>query len=134
MKLLFILPSLLAGPIVSHRIPLSVYILVPKNAALTALASALDTVGYGPSELGLSVSSNEVAEEDQKPLMYVTLPPEVMCKNTSRADPNARFILPVTESKSSTWYEFLQRQLGWEVHTGADTESIRAFFADKDVQ
>lgn len=131
MKLPFILPALLAGPVLSQAIPPSVYILMPNNPTLMALSSALSILGYGQSELEVSAGSNTALEADQKPLTYTILPPGSAYKNISRADPSAKFILPITRSRASTWYGFFQTQIGQELESDEYTDSIRAFFADK---
>ncbi|KAI1195436.1 hypothetical protein F5X97DRAFT_308277 [Nemania serpens] len=149
MKLLFGLQAFLAGQILAQAILPSVYVLMPNNPTLRALASALHTLGYSVSELDVSVSvsassssgggGNAALEAGQKPsLTYTILPPGTTYKNISRADPSARFILPVARSRpssGSSWFGgFFQSQLGQESQSQSDEEtesSIRAFFADK---
>ncbi|KAI1166102.1 hypothetical protein F5B18DRAFT_121079 [Nemania serpens] len=140
MKLLFSLQAFLAGQILAQAIPPPVYVLMPNNPTLRALSSALHTLGYSVSELDVSVSasasassSSAAVEADQEPsLTYTILPPGTTYKNISRADPSARFILPITHSRASSWFGgFFQFQLGQEPESDEDTDSIRAFFADK---
>jgi hypothetical protein len=131
MKLLFIFPAILVGPILAQAIPPSVYVLMPNDPTVTALSSALKTLGYSHSELDVSVNSNAALEVDQKPLTYTILPPGAAYKNIARADPNARFILPMTRSTVSSWFGFLQTQIGQEFQSDEYIDSIRAFFANE---
>ncbi|KAJ2993931.1 hypothetical protein NUW58_g1692 [Xylaria curta] len=131
MKLLFILPASLTGLILAQAIPPSVYVLMPNSPILTALSSVFNTLGYSHSELAISVSSNAALEVDQRPLTYTILAPGAAYKNISRADPSAKFILPITRSTVSSWFGLLQTQIGQELQSDEYTDSIRAFFADK---
>ncbi|KAI0546281.1 hypothetical protein F4679DRAFT_587623 [Xylaria curta] len=129
MKAFFLLPASLASLVVARATsPPSVYILMPSNPALTAVSSALNTLGYsysestGSSDLGLNPSTYAVLE-----------PGTVSYQNISRDNPSARFILPATKAAdgSSSWLGALfPEQQPAENLRPDSADSIRAFFAE----
>ncbi|KAI1736656.1 hypothetical protein F4680DRAFT_451745 [Xylaria scruposa] len=134
MKAFFLLPASLASLVVARATSSpSVYILMPSsNPALTAVSSALNTLGYsyseptgGSSDLGLNPSTYAVLE-----------PGTVSYQNISRDNPSARFILPAAATKaaegsSSSWLGalFPERQPAENLRPDS-ADSIRAFFAE----
>ncbi|KAI1109362.1 hypothetical protein F5Y14DRAFT_432769 [Nemania sp. NC0429] len=142
MKLLFSLQAFFAGLVLAQTIPPSVYVLMPNNPTLRALSSALHILGFSGSELDVSLSASSSSSGgsaapdigQKQSLTYTILPPGTTYQNISRADPSARFILPITRSTaSSSWFGgfFQSPLLGHESQSDEDTDSIRAFFADK---
>ncbi|KAI1749718.1 hypothetical protein F4782DRAFT_292597 [Xylaria castorea] len=139
MKAFFLLPASLASLVLAQATsppPPSVYILMPSNPALTAVSSALNTLGYSYSE---ATASSDFGLDPGS--TYAVLEPgTVSYQNISRDNPSARFILPATKAaaaadgSSNSWVGAFfhgQRQLADSLGSdGAD--SIRAFFAEMD--
>ncbi|KAI0490333.1 hypothetical protein F4859DRAFT_457805 [Xylaria cf. heliscus] len=132
MKAFLLLPASLASLVLARAAspPPSVYILMPSNPALTAVSSALNTLGYRYSES--TASSSDLGLD---PSTYAVLDPgTALYKNISRDNPSARFILPATTKPgddSNYWLGafFQERQVEEGLrHDSAD--SIRAFFAE----
>ncbi|KAI1438325.1 hypothetical protein GGR50DRAFT_641054 [Xylaria sp. CBS 124048] len=106
--LLYLLPPALATLVMAHAaVPPSapVYILMPDSSpALRVLSSALDTLGYTQTSLPLSLSLSLSTDGTNAELggTYAILTPGAeQYKNISRADPSARFILPLPRSEST---------------------------------
>ncbi|KAI8951031.1 hypothetical protein F4801DRAFT_547032 [Xylaria longipes] len=131
MRTFFLLPASLASLVLAQAAsPPSVYILMPSNPALTAVSSALNTLGYSYSEI--TASSNELGLD---PNTYAVLRAGTMSyRNISRDNPSARFILPAgkTGDGSNSWLDafFREQQVADDLGTGSSAESIRAFFAE----
>ncbi|KAI0205290.1 hypothetical protein F4808DRAFT_279894 [Astrocystis sublimbata] len=132
MKTFLLLPASLASLVLAQAAapPPSVYILMPSSSALTAVSSALNTLGYSyaestpSSELGLDPSTYGVLE-----------PGTALYQNISRENPSARFIMPSSKGGdgSRSWLGsfFQESQVADEMALrGAD--SIRAFFDEKE--
>ncbi|KAI8626292.1 hypothetical protein F5Y19DRAFT_478659 [Xylariaceae sp. FL1651] len=132
MKAFFLLPASLAGLVLAHAASPSVYILMPSNPALTAVSSALDTLGYRHSEFTATIASAELGLD---PSTYAVLAPGTAYKNISRANPDAKFILPVTANTADSSYwlgAFVPAQTGRGMQADDYADSVRAFFADSD--
>ncbi|KAI0859244.1 hypothetical protein F4860DRAFT_483621 [Xylaria cubensis] len=134
MKAFFLLPASLASLVVARATsppPPSVYILMPSNPpALTAVSSALNTLGYSYYE-----STRSSSDLGLDPSTYAVLEPgTVSYQNISRDNPSARFILLATTKAadgSSSWLGalFPERRLAGNSRPDS-TDSIRAFFAE----
>ncbi|KAI1182951.1 hypothetical protein F5B17DRAFT_418224 [Nemania serpens] len=140
---LFGLQAILVAQILAQAIPPSpVYVLnIPNNpTALRAVSSALHTLGYAYSAFELGVSSSSSSSSRRNAALGVGQKSSLTYGNISRADPDARFILPVTRSSttspaSSSWFGgFLSPQTGRESRLSDEApglDSIREFFADR---
>ncbi|KAI3325152.1 hypothetical protein HD806DRAFT_533746 [Xylariaceae sp. AK1471] len=131
MKASFLLPASLASLVLAHS-P-SIYILMPSTPALTAVSSALNTLGYTYSE---STASSNSAELGLDPSTYAVLASGTAYKNISRANPEARFILLAasdSSANSNSWLGTFFREEEEEEEEDVkkyDADSVRAFFAD----
>ncbi len=128
MKAFFYFPASLASLGLAQAASPAVYILMPSNPALTAVSSALDTLGYRYSE---STSSNGI-DLSTDPSTYAILQPGTAYKNISRENPEARFILPnFAADDSHSWLGLFsqEQRMGKDLRSN-DADSIRAFFAD----
>ncbi|RWA04696.1 hypothetical protein EKO27_g10408 [Xylaria grammica] len=126
MKAFFQLPAALAGLVLAQASSPAVYILMPSNPALTAMSSALNTLGYSYSE---STAAGGV-DLGLDPSTYTILEPGAAYKNISQNNPGARFILPTFTADSYSWLGvFSQGQRVGKDLRSDDTDSIRAFFA-----
>ncbi|KAI1825576.1 hypothetical protein F4861DRAFT_537825 [Xylaria intraflava] len=120
---LFLLPPALATLVVARAAPPSVvYILTPDNPALAAMSSALNTLGY-------TQASPQTASGAESSGTYAALEPGTAYKNISRANPEARFILPAQQTGAGhdRSGETKVREQWPGEH---DVDSIRAFFAE----
>ncbi|KAI0456719.1 hypothetical protein F5B21DRAFT_466514 [Xylaria acuta] len=140
MKAFFLLPASLASLVLaranaSPAPPPSVYILMPSNPALTAVSSALNTLGYSYAESTVSSSSSSSGALGLDPSTYAVLEAgTVSYQNISRDNPSARFILPATKAADgslSSWLGafFQERQVAEDLRSDS-ADSIRAFFAE----
>ncbi|KAI0100115.1 hypothetical protein GGR51DRAFT_379693 [Nemania sp. FL0031] len=135
MKASFLIPASLASLVLAQAAtPPSVYILMPSNPALTAVSSALNTLGYRyaeatayGTELGLGLD----------PSTFAVLEPGTAYKNISRENPGARFILPASKADNSysSWLRLFsktqdRRQMGDRDARPDSVDAIRAFFAE----
>jgi hypothetical protein len=103
---------------------------MPSTPALTAVSSALNTLGYTYSEsLASSGSSTSTSSTGLglDPSTYAVLAPGTAYRNISRTNPEARFILPASsDSPPKSWLgTYFQERVPRE---DADADSDRAFF------
>ncbi|KAI1181162.1 hypothetical protein F4777DRAFT_4451 [Nemania sp. FL0916] len=125
----FVIPASLASLVLvlahaASASPPSVYILMPSRpAALTAVSSALTTLGYKHAA-SIAGSNSDAPLLGLDPSTFAVLESGTAYMNISRANPEARFILPA----SATYSSWLGAPHDARIDdNGAD--SIRAFFA-----
>ncbi|KAI0403962.1 hypothetical protein F4802DRAFT_268347 [Xylaria palmicola] len=105
----------------------SVYILMPSDPALTAVSSALNTLGYSSSASAPGSSASLRLD----PTTYAVLEPGAAYKNISRDNPQARFILPASAADPDSWLAgFFQEQRVEKDLRSDGAASIRQFFAN----
>ncbi|KAI1124488.1 hypothetical protein F5Y10DRAFT_30045 [Nemania abortiva] len=137
MKASFLIPASLASLVLAQvqaaaASPPSVYILMPSNPALSAVSSALNTLGYRYSE----ATGRSGAEFGLDPSTFAVLEPGTATyKNISRDNPEARFILPAVKADdgSRRWLGMFSqdRRRVWDRDARSDSaDAIRAFFAE----
>lgn len=128
MKGIFGLPVSLASLVLAQAASAAVYVLMPSDPAMTAMSSALNTLGYSYSE---SITGANGVDLSLDPRAYAILSRGLTYQNISRDNPEARFILPSFTADSQSWLSLLSQdqRVGKDVQSD-DVESVRAFFAD----
>ncbi|KAI1366540.1 hypothetical protein F5Y08DRAFT_337534 [Xylaria arbuscula] len=128
MKAIFGLPISLASLVLAQAASPAVYVLMPSDPAMTAMSSALNTLGYSYSESTVGINDVDLGLD---PRAYAILSQGSAYQNISRDNPEARFILPRLAADSQSWMSLFsqEREAGKNVRSD-DVDSIRAFFAD----
>ncbi|KAI0967453.1 hypothetical protein F4678DRAFT_242974 [Xylaria arbuscula] len=126
MKAFFHTPASLASLVLAQAASPAVYILMPSDLALTAVSSALNTLGYSYSES----TASDGAGLDLDHTAYTILQPGTAYRNISRDNPAARFILPNFAADSNSWLGLFSQEQHGDKGLESDADSIRTFFAD----
>ncbi|KAI0868452.1 hypothetical protein GGS24DRAFT_506774 [Hypoxylon argillaceum] len=134
MKAFFLIPASLASLVLAYAAsPPSVYILMPSDPALTALSSALNTLGYRHSA---SIGSSGAPDLGLDPRTFAVLEPGAAYRNISRDNPGTRFILPAGAAAAAddayySWLRvFSQGRQGRAKDGPSDSAAVRAFSAE----